>query len=456
MAGTAASLKPTAAIRSRVSGQVIRSEVLQIPTLRHVWAAQGISVVGSQITAIALPTIAILGLRSSALAVALIQTVFYIGLAGTGPVVARRIERSPGVATLAAVQTIAFAAVLSVPLAHLFGRIVLPQIYCVAFVAGACASAFEVAAQTCVVRTVRAIGDARTAARAMTGANSLFEVNRSASQVTGPALGGLLIRQLGAPLAVAADALSYLLSLAVLRPNLRRRGAVDRCFEMSQEPTASVAEPHAAGAGFRVVMRDALLRGLTLTAATVNLGGGIIGGLFLIYVYRVLGLSPLAAGLIMALGNVGALLGAMLIPGLLERFGFVPTIQVAAFALAAAFWLIVAASFAAPAVILIVYELVFGIARVSYGIASSSLRQLVTPDNYQARVTALTRLITIGVLPIGMAVGGLVASTFSVTVAVVLGASVASLTAGAALAVPRDDHRLPAPARAHGFPRVKA
>ena len=100
------------------------------------WAGQTISVVGSEVTVIALPTIAILQLHASAAQVGLLaaaQQIAFPVLALFAGVFADRLRRRP---MMIAADGVRALAILSVPIAAAFGVLSLAQLYAVALVLG--------------------------------------------------------------------------------------------------------------------------------------------------------------------------------------------------------------------------------------------------------------------------------------------------------------------------------
>ncbi len=184
--------------------------------------ATGVSLLGSQVTLLALPLTAVLVLHASAGQVAALAT------AGTAPFLVLGLPAGVWVERwslrrLMVLTDLRRAALLvSVPVAALVGWLTTLQLYVVAFAVGSCGVFFDVAALS-VLPTL--VPPARIAA-----ANGALEVARASAQTSGPAVGGVLVHTLTAPIAVLADAASYAVSALLLRrlPDVRVTGVGGR------------------------------------------------------------------------------------------------------------------------------------------------------------------------------------------------------------------------------------
>ena len=116
--------------------------------------------------------------------------------------------------------------------------------------------------------------------------NSKLEISRSGAQLAGPALAGVLIQALKAPLAILLDALSFLAS------------GCSSCASASTRmcPRAAGESPlHGMRAelseGLRYVLGHRYLRWIAASTATFNFFGNVMGAIFLVYAVRQLDLS---------------------------------------------------------------------------------------------------------------------------------------------------------------------
>ncbi len=143
-------------------------------------------------------------------------------------------------------------------------------------------------------------------------ANSKLSTTRSLSYIGGPSTAGVLVQVLGAPVALLADALSFVASAVALRgvkvaePEVERNGTSAR---------ADLAE------GFRYLIRHPVLRAGTACTSTINFFSFFIFAIFVLYASRTLGLSAATIGLILGAASFGALVGALIAPRVGRRLG---------------------------------------------------------------------------------------------------------------------------------------
>ncbi|HET7093304.1 MAG TPA: MFS transporter, partial [Thermomicrobiales bacterium] len=304
------------------------------PDFGRLWAAQSVSLFGSEITALALPLLAAIGLRASAWQMGLLAAAgslpFLLCSLPAGVWVDRR-RRRP---LLIAADLARAALLLSIPLAAWLGVLSLAQLAVVAFAAGVFGVLFDVAHYAYVPALV---GRDRVVA-----ANSKLQISYSAAEAGGPGVAGLLVQAVSAPAAIAADAVSFLVSAFLLR----RIAAVEPAVE---RPASSGTRQEIAD-GLRALLGHPLLRPIVLGSIADGVAVKAIAALFVLYATRDLGIGPVALGAIFMAGGAGAIPGALLAEPAGRRFGVGPTI-VGGWFVGAASWLAVplaAGPFAAP------------------------------------------------------------------------------------------------------------
>src|SRR5215213_3372 len=176
---------------------------------RRLWAAQSASLFGSEITALALPLMAVLVLGASPLQMGLLAA------AGTAPfllcsllagVWVDRRRRRP---VLIAADLARAGLLLSIPLMAWLGTLRIEQLYGVTFVVGVIGVFFEVAHYAYVPSLV--------GREAVVEGNSKLQISYSAAAAGGPGVAGLLVQFLSAQGAIAIDAISFLVSAVLLR-----------------------------------------------------------------------------------------------------------------------------------------------------------------------------------------------------------------------------------------------
>ena len=372
----------------------------------RLWSAQTISQFGSQVTGLALPLAAILVLHASATEVAVLAALEWLPwLLISLPVGALvdRMRRRPVLVVADVGRGIALA---SVPAAYAFDALTLGQLYVVGFAVGAMTVFFDVAYQSYLPSLVERsqLGDG----------NSKLEISRSGAGLAGPGLAGLLIELLRAPVAILADAISFVVSAAFI-------GAIRR-EERFQKPTDGTRLWHEVVEGVRYVFRDPILRPSMAFVATSNFFGNVLWTIFLVYAVRTLDWSPGTIGLVLTLGNLGFLAGAALAPRNGARLGVGPTLVGTAML---GGWPLLAVPLA-PAeysIPLVVGALVIAsFAGVAYNVVGISLFQAITPDRLLGRMNASRRFVVWGVIPLGSFVSGGLAAWIGLRPTLLVGA----------------------------------
>ncbi len=378
---------------------VVRS-LWRHPDFLKLWSAETISQFGSQVTGLALPLVAILTLQASAFEVGLLTAIEFLPFLIVGlpaGVWVDRLRRRP---ILIAGDLGRAAALGSIPLAYVLGVLSIAQLYVVAFVVGVLTVFFDVAYQSYLPSLVDR--------SQLVEGNSKLEVSRSGAGVLGPGIAGALIELFRAPLAIALDALSFVLSgLFVL---LIRR----------QEPVpvrAMTADGSRAGMraqiaeGLRYVLGHPLLRHIAATTATSNLFSIMAQAVLLVYAVRELGLEPGTIGLIFSLGALGFLGGAVLTAPITRRVGLGRAIVGSIFFSGFALLLVPLAPRDNPVPLLVAAQAIVGFGVPIYNINQVSLRQAITPERMQGRMNATMRFVVWGVFPIGALIGGVLGTT---------------------------------------------
>jgi MFS family permease len=371
------------------------------------WSAETISQLGSQITGLALPFVAILTLDVSAFEVALLGAVEF------APFILISLPAGVWVDRMRRKQILVVADVgralllLSVPLAYWLDVLTIWQLYVVGFAVGVLTVFFDVAYQSYLPSLV-------DRAQLVEG-NSKLEISRSGAQIAGPSVAGPMVQILTAPVAILADALSFLASAFFLFGIRKGEQLPERKPAEKSSMKADLSE------GLRYVLGHRYLRWIAASTATFNFWSNVMFSIFLVYLARELDLSPSVIGLIFAVGSIGYLGGALLTSRLSSRLGVGPTIVVGA-ALGAASLLVPLAPEDSPVPFLIASQALVSLGLPIYNVTQVSLRQAITPERLQGRMNSVMRFIVWGVIPLGTLAGGALASVTSLKVAIWAGA----------------------------------
>jgi MFS family permease len=359
------------------------------------WAAQTVSLFGTQVTTLALPLTAVLVLHASAGQMGLLTALstlpfLLIGLFAGAWV--DRMRRRPILIAADLGRALLFA---SIPLAAAFDRLTIEQLYAVALLAGTLTVFFDVAYQSYLPSLVDRSD--------LVDGNSKLEISNSVARVSGPGIGGALVQVLSAPAVILLDAISFLVSAAFL-------GRIHRTEPppVKREQRASIWSE--IGEGLRVVFRHPLLRPLVASTAVSNFCSGIVAAVFILYLTRTLRLEPSVIGLTYTIGSLGAVVAAFFAAPVARRYGLGPSIIAGKLLIAiGAFLLPLAGGPMIVSVVILIASRLLGGGTIISNVNQVSLRQTVTPGRLQGRVNATNRFVTWATLPLGSLLGGLLA-----------------------------------------------
>ncbi|MEU5321008.1 MFS transporter [Streptomyces sp. NPDC021056] len=272
------------------------------------WAAYGVSALGTALALHAFPLIAILVLHAGPAEVSVLAAA---GLAAgavvavpLGPWVEFRRKRP----VMMAMDLARCALLLSVPVAYAFDRLSFVQLLVVSVLVAAADITFTAASGACLKALVPP--------EDLLTANGRFEATMWTTTMIGPPLGGAAIGLLGPVVTVVADAVSYLLSAV----GIRAMGGKKETRPIRPETGDRLRSGDLLD-GWRFILTDPVLRPLFLNAVLVN--GLIMVAAPLLSVLMLGGLhfAPWQYSLAFAVPCVGGLIGARLSRRLVARFG---------------------------------------------------------------------------------------------------------------------------------------
>ncbi|MFF6897798.1 MFS transporter [Streptomyces hydrogenans] len=364
-------------------------ELLRERIFRRYWSGQTVSLVGDQISLMALPLAAVLVLGADAAQMGWLKTLELLpALLLNLPFGAWADRRANRRRIMIATDLGRAALLLTLPVAYALDLLTLGQLYVVAFGVGALSVLFEVCNVTLFVALVPT--------ERYVQANSLVNGSRSMAWLAGPSIGGILVQVLTAPVALLADALTYLASagyLAKIRP---------------VEPApAPVAKGHFTE-GMRWVLRERSMRALFAASGTVQFFNYMFHTLFVLYVTTELGLGAGLLGLVLGTGAVGGLLGAVCSGAVVRRIGIGGSLVAGFLGFTLPLVLIPAADGPLPLVVAVLFAAEFlscaGVMIVD--VAAGSFQMALIPDAVRARVMGAFRTLNHGFRPLGALAGG--------------------------------------------------
>jgi len=322
------------------------------------------------------------------------------------------VDRSHKRRLLIAADLFRAVAVASITLAWALGVLAMWHLIVIGALVGAGSALFTIAD----VAYLPALVDRKQLAEG----NAKLEATEAVAEVTGPASAGLLIGAFGAPLAVAIDAASYVWSAA-------RLGRI-----RAQEPPPQQA-PSAESStwqsrrdlreGMRAVFEHPHVRPVVITLVVWSIAGGFFAALYTLFCLRTLGLSEVTFGIVIAIGGIGSLFGALISRRLVASLGLGRALIVCATISLAGALLIPLAHGGHPwmLVFLGAHQLISDCFSVAFVIQAVTLRQTVLPRHLLGRANAAVHVCTAGLVPIAALAAGALAELLSIRDAVWIG-----------------------------------
>lgn len=396
-------------VLSRLGGELWREA-----DFLRLWAAQSVSMVGSEVSRLALPLVAILVLKATTFEVAalgIVELLPFLLLTLPAGVWVDRLRRRP----ILVAADLGRAVVLgSVPAAQVLGVLTLGHLYVVGFLTGVFTVFFDVSYQSYLPSLVER-------ARIIEG-NAKLELSRAGSSVAGPTIAGALVGALTAAYAVLVDAVSFLASAVLL---LRIRKA-----EPAPQPSAEQRSMRREIAtGLRYTWRHPLLRPLVLQIGIGNFFNSVVASILLVYAVRSLNLTATTIGIAFSIGNVGLVVGVSFARRLAGALGIGYTLISGAIATGVAYLAFAAAPRGAAIPLLALAQFIWSVGAVLYFVNGISLIQTITPDRLLGRVNASRRFAVWGVIPFGNLAGGALGTTIGLRPTIWIGALGAALSA---------------------------
>jgi len=379
------------------------------PDFIRLWTGQSISELGSQVSQLAIPWLAAVGLHASPIEFSLLGVLGFLPFilfALPAGVWVDRLRRR----RILIVGDSARAVLLAlIPILWATGVLRIWHLLVLQFAIGVFTVFFDVAYQSYLPALIER--------EHLVDGNSKLQLTVSVAQVAGPSMSGGLIAAITAPYAIVADAASFVVStLFMLR--MRHRESV---------PERAVGERHPkmwpqVKEGLRWVLGDARLRSIAGCTGTSNFFGQIVFAIFILYGVRVLRLSSVEIGAVFAVGSCGAIIGALAANRMQKRLGVGHAIVLYAVLFSCAGLAFPLAPRSFPLPVLMAGFAVLSFASVSYNITQVSLRQAITPERLQGRMNAAMRWIVWGTIPLGTFAGGVIGQAIGLRAALWVGA----------------------------------
>jgi len=384
-----------------------------------------VSVVGSAVTQLALPTLAVLQLHAGPFQVGLLaacQRFAFPVLALPVGVLADRVSRRRLMIGADLARCLLLGAI---PLISAVSGLQLWHLYAIAALTGGFTVVFDVAY---LAYLPSLIGRGHLA-----DANQRLEFTFSTGDVAGPGIGGLLVQLAGAARALALDALSFLFSALMLLLIGRREAPAPR-RELARLGVRQMGREIAEGLG--QVMGDPMLRSLVLGMGGFIFWAHAVDAVFVVFAYRTLHLTPGLYGVVLTATGIGSIGGALVVGRVRRLLGVGPLIVASGMVASATLAAIPLALLGAPLAVLMLLGAGRGVAGTINNVTQVTVRMLATPDRLHARMNAVFRTVYWGAWPLGELCGGALGSTLGVTPTIVLGGALGLVAMGAVAFTP--------------------
>lgn len=380
------------------------------PGFRRYWIALDISLLGDQVSAIAIPLVAVTLLHASASEMGVLTAIGQAPVLLFGLVAGAWADRISRRRLLIGCDVGRALVVAVIPLAAVTGFLGLPLLAGIGFVSAALGVLFAAAAAGFLPELVER--------DQLVDANGWLAQPAAVAQIAGPGLGGAVVQLLGAATAVVLDAVSYLVS-AVLIGRIRVRSTAP--FRSRAKVRTAVPQ------GLSHVWRSPVLRASAATAGTYNLFNSAVIAVLVLHLSRTVELSAFEVGLVLAATGPGALVGAALAAPASRLLGLGPT-MIGGIVLAGASVLLV--PLVGGLALLLTLRFLNGLGQPFYNVNQASLRQAIVPPSLQGRVQATLSVVAGAAAPIGAISGGLLGERFGTRVALLVAGSGTTLACG--------------------------
>lgn len=405
------SSEPAAAdTRRRVGGLLWRRD------FRLLWIGETTSNVGTAVSSVAMPLVAVVTLHASTFTVALLAAVAWIPWLVMGLPAGAWVDRWPRRTTMLVCDFLSLTALVSVPVAAWIGVLTTGQLLLVAVLAGVTSVFFSTAYNVYLPAVVSPPDLAE--------GNAKLQGSESAAKVAGPGIGGAIAQAFGPVLGLLADAVSFGVSaLCLLRIGVRdnpakRRGATGTRTSIRHDIID----------GLRFVVRDPYLRVYAACAAITNLALNMRQAIQVVFLVRTVGVNAGVVGGLVALASCGGLAGAMLATTIARRFGSARATLLCAWCTAPFALLIPLTTRGGGLVWFLVGAFVVSTGIVASNVIFGTFRQAYCPPALLGRVVAFTRFVVYGVIPIGALLSGILGTALGLRDTVWIAATLNTLS----------------------------
>jgi MFS family permease len=353
------------------------------------WAGQTVSNLGSSITLFALPLL-VYELTGSAVNLALTTAAQFIPHLLFGLVIGAYVDRLDRKKLMITVDLLRVVVISTIPLMAALDALTVGWVYGTGFVMSTLTIFFD-SSQFAAIPSLVPESDLVTA-------NGRIQASFAGAQIAGPLLAGLLVSTLPLTGVVLVDASTFLVSafsLALIRKNFN---LVKRESRPSARVRTDVME------GLRYVMRQPVLRDISILVALANLVAAPIYSQIVLFADVQLNATRSETAFLYAAGAFGMMVFGLMAGRIRKRFTF--SVVARWSLIIESFLFVIFGLMTNVWVAMLVLALMQGHS-ILFNIQSSSLRQLITPNDMLGRVMTIATVLAWSAIPLGAYIGGL-------------------------------------------------
>ncbi|MCP3396918.1 MULTISPECIES: MFS transporter [unclassified Bradyrhizobium] len=221
-------------------------------------------------------------------------------------------DRLPNRCILLTANLVMAVTLATIPIFASLGQLEMVQLYVATTLVGTAAVIADLAY---LARVPTVVGRAR-----LVRAQSSWQLSRSGVVAVGPFLAGWLVSAFSAPIAILADSASFVLATALL-PLVPKRGA-------EPPPAGSGPVLGQITEGLTTVFGKPILRAVTLATGSFIFCYNAYFAVFLLYLTKYLSLDGWTIGLVLSIGALGGVMGALTAARAGRAIGLGPVLMV--------------------------------------------------------------------------------------------------------------------------------
>jgi MFS family permease len=368
-------------------------ELLRQRSFRLLWTGETVSQLGNAMAVVGVPLVAVIVLHASTFVVGVLTAAGWLPWLLIGLPAGAWVDRLPARRVMIGCDVISAALYASVPVAAWAGVLNTGLVIAVQLLGGAASVLFMTAYQVYLPSLVRP--------EDLIEGNTKMQGSASAAAFAGPGLAGLAAQLVGAAAAVLCNAVSFVVSaVCLLGARPPRRPAPVPTAARRAGLRREIAD------GLLLVLRDPFLRQLSVFWAVANLALTGYAALLVLFLVRVVGLTPGVVGLLAAIPGVGGMLGALLTGRITARFGTARALMLSTLC-AVPFGLLIPLTGPGPRLAFYVAGSLLAYTGIAVGnIIIAAFRQSYSPPGMCGRVTATMRFLIFGTSPLGALLAG--------------------------------------------------